>query len=240
MVATNFAACLARLLAHEGGYSDLSADPGGPTNRGITIADYRRYVKADATPADLRTMSADTAGRIYRAHYWDALRCDDLPAGVDYAVFDYGVNSGTGRSGKVLRRLLGLSDATSRVDDAVVAAACATDAARLVDAICDERLHFLTSLKTWGTFGRGWGTRVAEVRRAALALAAAAVAPPVPPAPVKRKALQTTAAIAAAGGVAAVTAQSHAAELWWLTVLAFAATVAAIVVFAVLVLQNKN
>ena len=124
MAARSYDAALARLLVHEGGYTNHPADPGGPTNFGITISDYRKYVKPDATAADVRAMKVDEAKAIYRAKYWDAQRCDELPAGVDYAVFDYGVNSGIGRSGKVLRRVLGLSDdGLAHVSDAVIAAA---------------------------------------------------------------------------------------------------------------------
>lgn len=183
MAASSFDAALTRLLAHEGGYTNHPSDPGGPTNFGITIADCRKYVKPDATAADVRAMKLDEAKVIYRAKYWAAQRCDDLPGGVDYAVFDYGVNSGIGRSGKVLRRVLKLADNTSVVNDAVIAAARDADARVLVAAICDERLRFLKSLKTWPVFGAGWGRRVAEVKAAALAMASPqATAPPTPPA----------------------------------------------------------
>jgi lysozyme family protein len=175
-----FDICLRRLLAHEGGYTNHPDDPGGPTNFGITIADYRKYVKPDATAADVRAMKIDEAKTIYRARYWDAQRCDELPAGVDYAVFDYGVNSGTGRSGKVLRRALKLPDLSGAVTAAVIAAAHAVDAKAVVVGICDERLRFLQSLKTWPVFGAGWGRRVAEVKAAALAMAAHTVLPAVP------------------------------------------------------------
>src|SRR5205085_12703724 len=83
-----------RVLASEGGYVNHPSDPGGPTNFGITIADYRAYVKPDATADDIRNMTVDDAKRIYRKRYWDVQRCDELPAGVDYSAFDYGVNSG--------------------------------------------------------------------------------------------------------------------------------------------------
>src|SRR5262249_54202296 len=130
-----------------------------------------KYVKPGATAADIRAMKIGEAKAIYRSKYWNAMRCDDLPAGLDYAVFDYGVNSGIGRAGKVLRRLLNLSDATSSVADEVVRAAGAADAKRTIAALCDERLAFLKNLKTWPVFGRGWGRRVAEVKAAALAMA---------------------------------------------------------------------
>src|SRR4029453_3238776 len=83
----------------------------------------------------------------------------------------YGVNSGIGRSGKVLRRILRLPDNTSVVTDEVIAAAWAIDPRTLITAICDERLHFLQSLKTWPIFGRGWGRRVADVKSKALEMA---------------------------------------------------------------------
>ena len=110
MATASYGEALRRLLIHEGGYTNDAADPGGPTNFGITIADYRHYVKPDASAADVRAMKLDEAKGIYRGKYWDAMRCDGLPAGVDYAVFDYGVNSGVSRAAKVLQRALGVAD----------------------------------------------------------------------------------------------------------------------------------
>lgn len=171
MSSSSYGASLARLLAHEGGYTNHPSDPGGPTNFGITIADYRSYVKADATAADVRAMRLDEAKAIYRSKYWDALRCDELPAGVDYAVFDFGVNSGIARSARLLQRLAGV-DEDGRIGEATLAAVRKADAAQLIGRLCDERLAFLKRLKTWPVFGAGWGRRVAEVRAAALAMVA--------------------------------------------------------------------
>src|SRR5262245_47279354 len=117
MASVNYPECITRLLKHEGGYTNHPADPGGSTNFGITIYDYRKYVKPGATAEDVRNMKLSEAKEIYRSKYWGAQRCDELPAGVDDSIFDYGVNSGIGRSGKVLRRVLGLPDNTSRIDD---------------------------------------------------------------------------------------------------------------------------
>ena len=190
MTASTYDEALRRLLAHEGGYVNHPSDPGGPTNFGITLADYRRYRKPDATAADVRVMKVDDAKAIYRAKYWNAQRCDELPAGVDYSLFDYGVNSGPGRSGKVLRRVVGLSDKTSAVTDEVLRAVAKRDPRALVAAINDERLAFLQHLSTWPVFGTGWSRRVAEVRSISLRLAAQtrpvpSAAPNVVPAPGK-------------------------------------------------------
>lgn len=207
----NYDEALRRLLLHEGGYSDHPSDPGGPTNFGITIADYRKYKNPGATVADVRAMRLDDAKAIYRARYWNAMRCDELPAGVDYCVFDYAVNSGTGRAPKVLQRCLACS-ASGRLDDATLGAAATAKPHTLINAICDERLRFLQSLRTWPVFGAGWGRRVREVRAAALAMAdkiatqpnATASAPGKGSVPVNDKARKTTAGgTLAAGGAAA-------------------------------------
>lgn len=217
-----------RLLASEGGYVNHPSDPGGPTNFGITLADYRKYVKADATAADVRAMKVDEAKAIYRAKYWGVMRGDELPAGVDYCVFDYAVNSGTGRAPKVLQRVLGTA-VTGRMDEATLAAARGRDRCALISAICDERMRFLQGLKTWPVFGKGWSKRVGEVRAAALAMAGAAGSVPIrtdAPAtcapgkgvvPVNETARKGTAGGAiATGGVTAQ--QSAASGADWITI----------------------
>lgn len=160
MAESSYEASLARLLKDEGGYTNHPSDPGGPTNWGITIHDYRLYLKPKATAADVKAMTLHEAKAIYRKRYWDAQQCSQLPVGVDYAIFDYGVNSGVGRSGKVLRRCLGLSDKTWVVTPEVVAAVLRADPVKLCNMIWSERMAFLKSLKTWPVFGRGWSNRV--------------------------------------------------------------------------------
>lgn len=181
------------VFPHEGGYSNHPSDPGGPTNWGITIIDARKYWKPNATAADVRAMPKAVAEDIYAKHYAAPLRYDDLPPGVDYCVLDYGINSGISRAGKVLRRVLRLSDSDWTVTDGVLAAVAKQRPSILINAICDERLRFLKSLKTWPVFGDGWGRRVSEVRALALSFARAAETAPVVvsrPAPGKASAPQ--------------------------------------------------
>lgn len=171
MVDLSWEKSIARLLVHEGGYTNHPKDPGGPTNFGITLIDFRLYIDPKGTADDVRRMTKAQAINIYKLKYWNAMRCDMLPAGVEDAIFDYGVNSGIARAGRVLRRCLKMPDGNGRIDASVVTASFAVDDEMLVSAICDERMRFLRGLKTWPTFGRGWGTRVAEVRAYDLAIA---------------------------------------------------------------------
>lgn len=170
MAASSYDEALKRVLAHEGGYVNHPRDPGGPTKFGITIATYRRYVKTDANADDIRNMQLPQAKEIYRRGYWNVLRCDELPAGLDYAVFDYGVNSGNARATQALQHLLGFP-ADGRMSDEVIRQAKTRTPADLIVQLCDRRLAFMKSLKTWPTFGAGWERRVREVRRAALDMA---------------------------------------------------------------------
>ena len=171
MAASTYDEALRRLLLHEGGYCNHPQDPGGPTNFGITIADYRKYIKPGAGADDVRAMRLEEAKAIYRSKYWRALRCDELPAGVDDTVFDYGVNSGVGRSGKVLRRGLGMPDDTWTVTDEVLREVARRDPKAVIAAINYERLRFLESLPTWQVFGTGWSQRVSDIRNFSLHLA---------------------------------------------------------------------
>jgi lysozyme family protein len=170
MTARNFDDALRLVLAHEGGYVNHPADPGGETNFGVTKAVYdayraRKNLKARSVKAITKAESAE----IYRAQYWDAVRGDQLPAGVDYAVFDYAVNSGPGRAVKDLQRALGCM-VDGVVGVATLAAVADADDARLIGDLCDRRLAFLKKLRTWKTFGKGWGRRVSGVRQAALGM----------------------------------------------------------------------
>lgn len=169
----NFDACLKPLLEHEGGNDDDPQDPGGRTSRGIIQREWDEYVKRHpGLPSDVWDAPDSCVADIYRKQYWDVLRCDDLPAGVDYAVFDYGVNSGVSRAAKALQRFIGASIDGEIGPDTIYLAD--GDPEGDISKICDERLAFLQGLHTWPRFGRGWTTRVNEVRALALKMAAAA------------------------------------------------------------------
>lgn len=169
----NFPRALSLVLRSEGGWSDNLGDPGGATMKGVTLANFRRYVKANASKADLKQITDEQVATVYRRFYWDAVAGAELPAGVDYAVFDFAVNSGPGRASKYLQAAVGAVQ-DGRIGPATLGAVKAKPAGVVVDALYDARLVFLRRLPTWPTFGRGWSARVASVRAEALLLSAAA------------------------------------------------------------------
>jgi lysozyme family protein len=172
-MADDFDTCLAFTLKEEGGYSDDSADPGGATNMGITLATYRQWSDNPNLGAlQVQDLSERTARAIYRSLYWNPLRADALPAGVDLSVFDMGVNAGIWGSARLLQRALGFTgeEVDGCVGPETLGAAAKCDARTLVDDLAERQAAYYRSLSDFPTFGRGWLNRTAARRQAALAM----------------------------------------------------------------------
>lgn len=192
----NFLRSLKAVLAHEGGYVDHPRDPGGATNRGITFAVLKAWRGAPITKADVQNLSEAEAAQIYKANYWDRVKGDDLPFGVDYAVFDFAVNSGVSRSAIFLQETVGVAP-DGKIGPITLEAVAQWDSIKLIEALCARRMAFLKRLSTWPTFGRGWSSRVTGVLKLAKDMAIALPGgpkpspKPTPPtsAPPKRKTL---------------------------------------------------
>jgi lysozyme family protein len=152
----NFDQAFDMLLGHEGGYSRNPADPGGETMWGVT----RKVALQEGYAGDMHILPRDFAKEVYRRKYWDAVKADSLPDGVRFALFDAAVNSGVTQAVKWLQRSVDV------VDDGVLGpmtlqAAQRAPALRTAMNINALRLDFMTSLPTWGAFGRGWARRIA-------------------------------------------------------------------------------
>lgn len=197
------------MFGHEGGYVNNPKDPGGATKYGIThktLAAHRGALSV--TPAQVKALTKEEATEIYRRSYWSQSGGDLLPVGIDYMAFDYGVNSGPAQAIKSLQRIIGVT-ADGIVGGQTIAAVKAYKG-DLIAAYAAERLRFMKSLKTWGTFGRGWQKRVVSVESQARQLLRGAfvnadVIPPVAKANPKDQSITETLkkpeAWASAGGL---------------------------------------
>ena len=163
---SNFPASLKLVLKSEGGFVNHPNDPGGMTNLGVTRKVWREWVNRDVDEAEMRSLTPELVTPLYKARYWDSCKCDDLPRGVDYAVFDSAVNMGPGRAAKLLQAALGVT-ADGAIGRATIAAATAADPAELLEAFSLGKEAFYQSLPTFATFGKGWMNRVAHVQDAA-------------------------------------------------------------------------
>lgn len=170
----NFDLILDEVLASEGGYVDHPSDPGGATNMGITHKTLARWRKVtpwfNLPKAEVKALKVDEAKKIYRSLYWNAVKADALPSGVDMIVFDYAVNSGPDRAIRTLQRLVG-ADVDGQIGpDTLRRVNAVSDLRTLINRYQDDRLRFLKSLSTFPVFGKGWTSRVERVRKTALEL----------------------------------------------------------------------
>jgi lysozyme family protein len=166
----NWDNCFAMVLKHEGGFVNHPKDPGGMTNLGVTKSAWEAWLVRTVTESDMRALTPEKVKPFYKAMYWDKIKGDDLPSGVDYAAYDLAVNSGTGRAAKYLQQIAGVT-ADGAIGPKSIEAIKACDPEQTVQALCDMRLDFLKRLPTFETFGKGWSRRVAEVKEKASSMA---------------------------------------------------------------------
>lgn len=166
-----FDRCLPLLLRHEGGFVNHPRDPGGMTNLGVTKRAWEEYKGHPVSESAMHALTPAVVAPFYKRRYWDAVRGDDLPSGVDFCVFDCSANSGVGRAARLLQSVLGIA-ADGKIGPETIRAAKARAAEQVIANFSTARLTFLRSLPTWPTFGKGWQRRVEEVETEAFAIAA--------------------------------------------------------------------
>ena len=163
----NYNKCLETILHHEGGYVNHPKDPGGETNLGVT----KRVYEEHGGTKDMKELTVEDVAPIYKKGYWDKMKGDDLPGGLDLCVFDFGVNAGPGRAAKYLQTMIGTVADGGIGPNTLRALANYVEEVGVEQAVYnyqDSRQKYYQSLSTFETFGRGWTRRVDETTEAAL------------------------------------------------------------------------
>tara|TARA_B100001939_G_C16937739_1_gene616885 strand:+ start:1503 stop:2018 length:516 start_codon:yes stop_codon:yes gene_type:complete len=158
---SDFNKCLQIILHHEGGYVDHPKDPGGETNLGVTKRVYEEF----GGSKDMKDLEVEDVEPIYKKNYWDRVKGDDLPSGLNLCVFDFAVNAGPGRAAKYLQDMIGT----------VVDGGIGPNTLKALENYINEhgldntiekyqrnRQGYYESLSHFDTFGRGWTRRVEE------------------------------------------------------------------------------
>jgi len=151
------------MLKSEGGYVNNPADPGGMTNLGVTKATWENWVGRPSDGAEMRSLTPEKVEPLYKKKYFDAVRGDELPVGLDYLLFDFAVNAGSGRAIKTLQSAVGVTP-DGGFGPMTMAAVQAIDPKELIERFSQAKENFYRSLATFATFGRGWLNRVADVK----------------------------------------------------------------------------
>ena len=155
----NWDEAIKHILKWEGGYVNHPSDPGGRTNLGVTQRVWEEWTGKPATEADMRGLTIEMVSPLYKKRYWDAVRGDDLPSGVDLCVFDCAVNAGTGRASRFLQQAVGVA-ADGAIGPKTLEAVKKMSADEIIEKFCDLREAHYKSLSTFATFGKGWMRRL--------------------------------------------------------------------------------
>ena len=166
----NYQHCLEMILHHEGGYVNHPDDPGGATNLGVTKRVYEEWVGRRVTLETMQELQVSDVAPIYQKNYWNRVKGDNLPSGLDLCVFDFGVNAGTGRAAKYLQTMIGttadgaIGPNTLRVLETYVKQ---EGLKGTIEKYQKDRLAYYKKLKHFKTFGKGWTRRVRETTASA-------------------------------------------------------------------------
>ena len=162
------------VIAHEGGFTSDERDPGnklpdgrkGSTMLGCTQANWEAYVGHKVTWDDMKALTKEDVKPLYKKNYWDAVKGDDLPSGVDYAAFDFAINAGPGASKRMIQRALGVA-ADGAIGPMTMQAIKSANPKEFLQKFSDAKTAFYQSLPTFPTYGKGWLRRVADVQQLA-------------------------------------------------------------------------
>jgi lysozyme family protein len=163
---SNYTNSLPHILRFEGGYTNHPDDPGGPTNKGVIQVEYNNNRRLWKLPVQsVRFITDDEVTRIYKTKYWDIVRADELPVGIDFAVFDFAVNSGPVTAVKKAQQVLvncGYKiDVDGWMGPQTIKAITSVNAQLFIKLYVQSRMNYLKQLgKLWRVFGEGWTARV--------------------------------------------------------------------------------
>jgi lysozyme family protein len=168
---TNWQKSFELMLQSEGGFVNHPSDPGGMTNLGVIKATWESWVGREVDEAEMRGLTPENVEPLYKERYWDAVRGDELPMGLDYLMFDFAVNAGAGRAIKTLQTSVGVTP-DGGFGPITMKAVEAVDPVELIERFSQAKENFYRSLTTFSTFGKGWLNRVADVKLKASAMLA--------------------------------------------------------------------
>jgi len=163
---SNWDQSFALVMKSEGGYVNDPHDNGGETNFGVTKRAWGEYLGRAINEGEMKALTLETVKPFYKKMYWDKCRCNDLPTGVNYAVFDFAVNAGVQQSIKLLQRAVG-ADADGVIGKETFALVDATHIDDVLESFSNQKRDFYRAIvarnPTQAKFLNGWLNRVNNV-----------------------------------------------------------------------------
>ena len=163
---SNWDKAFKQIIKSEGGFVNHPSDPGGMTNLGCTKKVWEEWVGHQVSEQDMRDLTSEKVAPLYKNRYWDRVKGDDLPTGLDYLLFDMAINAGPGRATKLLQTALGTIP-DGAIGPNTMKLLHNANSEELIQKFSDEKEKFYKSLPTFPTFGKGWLNRITEVKTVA-------------------------------------------------------------------------
>ena len=170
----NFGVAFNSMIKHEGGFVNHPKDPGGMTNLGVTKKVWDDWTGGNADEQEMRSLTPDKVAPLYKKRYWDAIKGDDLPSGIDLCVFDCAVNAGVSRAARFLQRTAQVTT-DGIIGPGTLKAVQALSTSLVIRDFCAQREMHYKSLPTFPTFGKGWMARLDRVEDDAMKMSSPSV-----------------------------------------------------------------
>jgi lysozyme family protein len=142
------------VIDREGGYVNDPRDPGGETKFGISKRAYPHI--------DIANLTLDIAKAIYERDYWNAMKCNSLPARIRLAVFDSAVNHGNSAT-RILLQLTAKVRRDGVIGPKTLRAIKNEPVDEFLVNFLAHRALFYARIKTFQTYGKGWMRRLFHV-----------------------------------------------------------------------------
>ena len=160
-----FLKAFGRTHLSEGGYTKDPNDRGNWTSGQVGVGQLKGTmcgISAMTYPElDIRNLSIKDVEAIYYQDWWVDLGMDQWRPELAVQLFDAAVNHGMHHTTRMLQRAAGVTD-DGIIGDQTRAAVKQMSLDDVLMRFLAERLEFMTNIKTFNNYGRGWTRRIAK------------------------------------------------------------------------------
>lgn len=155
---------------YEGGFANDKDDPGGATNKGVTLTTFRMIFGKSKTIVDLRNITTAQWDIVFKKHFWDKCKADTINSqSIANMLVDFAWHSGLGNAVPIMQKVVGFNKQDGIVGNMTITAINTyPNQKALFEALRKARMDFLKGRKTWWKFGKGWSNRVNAIEYGSL------------------------------------------------------------------------
>ena len=148
------------ILSWEGGFVNDLRDPGGATNKGVTLATFRSVFGKDKTVKDLKKITDFQWMTIFKTKFWDRYKADNIKdEWITYLLVDWLWTSGPGNAIQRVQKFLGLK-VDGIVGNVTINKINSFNGKELFTKLWHLRENFIKTRAQYPIYGKGWLRRL--------------------------------------------------------------------------------